>query len=245
MTTAIMTPSSFAPSLAFNFDVTGAEIDFGSATELDNLDPLTYWIWLYRTADAIDPIIRKGDPAGLQFISFDLDTGGNIFLFRLRATTNTEYFTNSNPIPLNIWTFVVMTYDSSAGAGEVVNVFSGGLTSVVSEAAYATSTDGSGANSDDSGDVLHVGGFDLSAAGFSGRIAAVGVVNRALNLLEVEDIRLRTSLGDFSTVPGTVLQAHLGQRGFQLDVSGFGNHGAATTATVPADGPPIPLVHTA
>lgn len=155
-----------------------------------------------------------------------------------RATTGTVYTTNNQAISTGAWTFVAMTFDSTASAGEVVNIYVGSPTALATECSYATTTDGSGAvTTSASANGFRLGNTALLANNLSaqGRIGPCAFFNRAMPLGEIQSHQF-----DPRTADGCLGLWSLGDNGTgtQTDYSGNGNNGTVTGATQ-SDNPPL------
>lgn len=215
-------------------------VDHGSGSSVDNLNPLTFAAWIYPTSlsNALT-IFQKGTFGTGTARAFTIRADGNLNMAVSRATTATSYRTNTTPLSANVWRFVAVTFDSGAGAGQVVNIYTGALTAAATEATYGTATDGSGAVGDDSAHPFVVGNDATAtpASAFPGRIAVAAYFNRVLSLVEIQSFQFRRY-----PLSGCVLRAEYGYAGTgaQQDYSGSGNTGTVTGATV-ADHVPIPF----
>lgn len=201
-------------------------VDHGSAASLDDLDPYTYLLWVYPTTLTNNRgFVGKGNTTK----NFKLNgTGGNLQIVVARATTSTSYITNDTPLStLNKWYCIATSFESAAAAGEVVNIYSGDLSTTVAERTYGTSTDGSGAVTTDASASLIVGN-NASGTAFQGRIAVCLIWNRKLTLGEIKDQQFHPH-----KTSGCVLYSICGYNGTgtQADLSGSGNNGTVTGAT--------------
>ena len=204
-----------------------------------NLSPFTLLLWIFPTTlNTNDAIAHRGTFAANNRRSFfQSDSSGNLQLSVDRSTTDTIYITNDAPLVLNEWNFVAASFDSSAGAGEIANIYRGSLTALVTERAYGTATDGSGTLADDSAASFIVGNIANFTTAFKGRIAIAAYVLGAWSLAQIQAWQFRPRMVD-----GIKLLAVYGYAGTgtQPDWSGNANNGTVTGATV-ADHVPIPF----
>lgn len=121
------------------------------------------------------------------------------------------------------------TFTTAGGAGEVVNIYLGDLSTVPTECTYGTATDGSGTVTDDSAANLWVGNNPGGTLAWQGRIAGVHFCDRVLTLGEIQRQWMR-----FDANANSRIISHLGFNGTgtQPDWSGSGNPGTVTGATV-------------
>lgn len=220
----------------------GSRIDHGSATSLDNLDPVTYWAWIYNTATGSNQHIFSKDnsfPSGPLFIVDDVPGNGSMRFLRGRSTTNCDFVTVAGVVALNVPMFVAATYDGTLSP--TVDIYTGTVVRPVSEVAYNTSTSGAGTISSDASHLQYVGNIQRSTSlTFKGRIGWYGIINRRLTLGELEQIRTAPTIYD-ARVSGTVLlSGWQDTTATQIDLSGYGNHGTVTGATVHAPLPARP-----
>lgn len=221
--------------MSLNFAAsTSARVDHGSGASLDNLNPVTMWAWVYRTANGSNQEIITKDGAlntGPLFIVDNAPGEGALRLFRWMTGTNTDFASTAGAVPLNVQMFVAMTYDSSLAT--FVDLYTGTLVRPVTEVTYSTAINGTGTIEDDSASLLYVGNVQRSpTSNFKGRIGWYGVVNRRLTQGELEQIRTAPTIYD-CRVSGTVLlSGWQDTTATQIDVSGLGNHGTVTAATV-------------
>lgn len=211
-------------------------VNYGSNTVVDNIDTKTVIMWLYRTgASTNQGYMDKGGALGTGWSFWGGGTTGGMQIQQDRATTGTNYETSTQPVTLNAWTFIAVTYDSAATP--VVRMYSGTLTAAASElTAFSVSTNGSGAVSADAANNLAVGNFAGSTFAFQGRIGFAGLWNRVLT---PEEIRAQQFMPHVTS--GNVFFSCQGFNGVstQTDHSGKQNSGTVTGATVSTGGLPI------
>lgn len=197
--------------MALDFSAVSTDrVDFGVVTAIANADPLTFWCWVFPTAAATTDhrlmnASQSGHTLGLRYLSTDeLEFG------RTRASVNTTYLTNTSPLStLNKWYFVAMVFDTGASAGEVVQIYTGDLTTPASEETYGTATDGIGSLTTMTTAPLLVGNRTPNNRNTPGYIAAAGFISRAVPLPELLSIQFDSS----RVVPNTELHVHLGVHG--------------------------------
>lgn len=212
----------------------GDVVDHGSDASLDDLDPCSFLIWCRPTSFVdLSKMFGKNNTRRL----FDLtSTGGNVALHITRDTSNCDYRTNDTPLTVDAWNFVAGIYDSGAGAGEIVNIYVGDLTTEAVESTYGVANDGSGTNTTDAADSLGIGNrLPTANLPWNGQIAIVAYCNVALSLAQCRDWQWRPR-----KIASAVLYSHYGFNGTgtQPDWSGNGNSGTVTSATV-ADHVPL------
>lgn len=213
--------------LAFALTFTAAgHIVVHNSSALGTVSSFTILAWIYATDDTTrQQIIRHtGTPDwGIQFRG---DQPGDYFyLDRHRATTyqvaqaNSGNFSNYG---LNKWIFVVGVIDLSG----VPRFYIGDLNNYAAEpSSYTTQTAGSG-TPDTTNANVDVGNFSaVNTRYWRGRIAWVGVWDRALSAAEIRAQQFRPRV-----TPGCVFFAHY-YEGRAVDLSGNKANGSITGAT--------------
>lgn len=210
-----------------------ARVTIAADTTLNSLDTFTYLAWIYPTASTlVGGIITKGTGGGSNRRSFELASGSGAAADSLLATVDlsvTDAVSNSaaSQIAQNTWQCVAMSFDV---ASPTIDLYHGTLTSPAAEVTYNTETTGSGTTSSNASDDQYIGVFGAGTSGsVAQRIGPVAIFNRVLTLAEIR--RWQFNPFPFS---GCVLMMHLGYdgTGTQRDLSGNGNTGTVTTATV-------------
>lgn len=160
---------------------TSDRVDFGSPAALDDLNPFTYLLWVFPTTfTAGRRLAAKG-----AVKSFNLSGTGGAMQVVVARTANTSYITNTNPLSLNAWNMVAATFDSAAGAGQIVNIYRGTLAAAPTECGYGTATDGSGTPTSDAADNFFLGNNSALNVALQGRIAVAAVFGVVLSLGDI------------------------------------------------------------
>jgi hypothetical protein len=135
-------------------------------------------------------------------------------------------------------TFIAASHSSDVAGASTIKVFSGDLTTAVTEPTYSLQQTGSnGAPDADAAYDLYIGNLARATTlPFKGRIDRAGVVRRALTVEELTKIQFGTI--PECNVPDTLVLYDINGTGSQADLSGNGNTGTVTTASV-ADGAPL------
>lgn len=213
------------------------KVDVGSGATLDNLSPGTIITWCYPT-DVGTYNRRIAVKQGTQPLAFLVaDTAaGDLVLFYSRATTVLKVRTGTGVITVDNWQCLAATWDA-AGVAADQKLYRGTLTTSLAELTYAEQGVGAGAH-DDAAAVLVLGNRAGLSTPFIGRLAWVGIWNRALPLGELLDQQFHPHV-----TSGCVGFWHLGfaGTGTQPDWSGNGNAGTVTGATVGAHVPLGPV----
>jgi hypothetical protein len=220
--------------------LTSDRVDVGVAATFD-FDPITVMGWFYATTLTNQRILWavQGSTSGSRIMRLS-GTLGEVQVQLTRATTNTNFITNTAPVALNVWTFMAFTFNSAASAGQIVNVYKGTLGATPAECTYGTATDGSGALVAFTGATTsaRIGNSNAANAAWQGRIGPVAVFNAELALADVASWwAISRRLVGASTATGFW---RLGNEGAttQQDYSGNANTGSTTGATQ-SDGPAL------
>jgi hypothetical protein len=155
-----------------------------------------------------------------------------------QSTTHTEYQTDNANCAANKWWFIAADYD--VGGASRHHIYRGDLTTAATECTYSVNQDGSGTRASDASWPFVIGNrrqTGVWAVAYRGDIAWVGLWNRVLTLKEIIEQQFRPH-----KTSGCVLFTHLGFNGTgtQYDLSGNGNNGTVTGASV-ADHVPLTL----
>lgn len=219
---------------------TSDKVDCGSAAILDNLpagaNGFTVLTISKRSADGINKSLVSRDGTTTQGWIFTCDGAVNGDLrFIVWRPTRTDYQTNIACLPLNEWAFAAVTYNEVDTAE--CAIYYGPLNAPAVEATYVLAQNGSGVAGDDSTFLTWIGNLQRAPTNpFTGDIGIVAIINRRITLAECEDWKNNPRV-----IAGTILFQRLGENGdgLQLDLSGNGNNGTVTGATVRADPPLI------
>ncbi len=222
-------------SLVFGAN-TSDRVNHGSAASLDGLTAFTVLMWVYCTTRTdLRVLVAKHTGTPLGWLLRLTGTSGNLQFLWTRATQNLSYICTGTPIALSTWVCVGVTMDQGASANALARMFFGGPTTPIAAAAgYSLTQDGSGGyNSADAQDFM-IGNNMNTATAFQGSIAVVAHWNRVLTLGEMHQQQHRPH-----KTSGCVLLTHCGYggTGTQPDLSGSGNNGVVTGATVGAHAP--------
>lgn len=224
--------------MSLSFASAGTDkVDCGSAAVLDNLDPFTVVMWLdNQDTTTTRVLVCKATSAdnGWRIIFSNAD---NLSLI-VPGTSNWSYQSPDSSISTGLQMLAIV-FDSGAAAGSQGRLYRGTRTSIISELSYQNQTDGSG-QADDSGQPLEWGNLSgVGSFGVGSDVSRVALYNTALSLDDLRTLQFAPPSGwrrsdcvdlhEFGLWHGT---------GSQIDLSGNGNHGTVTGATV-ADHAPI------
>lgn len=218
-------------------------VDCGSPAAFDDLTSLTIIVTARLAAIVTgQPFLGKRSGAlfgnttqpGWGFIVGSAT--GQIRFTWTRATTNLTYTSGDNLAPsTNVWYHVAVTVDQGASAGSLIRIYAAPVGALLVEASsYSTATDGAGAYSSDAAQNLLIGNVGSLDSGLNGDIDRVALYTGAL------------SLNQINAQLGRYLHANLlghwrpGWGDADADLSGNGNNGTVTGATV-ADPAPISM----
>ncbi len=219
--------------------LTSDRVNLGSGTSIDNLNPFTWFMWIKPTTITANRVLCCKGLTGTnqKFLNIS-DASGNLSVTVAR-TSNTVYTSNSGPLSAaGTWYCVAVVFDSTAGAGNLIHIYTGTLTSILAEVTYGTKTAGSGSVTADASSNFFWGNRSNFDAALQGDFAIGMIFNRALSLGELKEQQFNPT-----SVSGCVAYNILGWNGTgsQPDWSGNGNPGTvigATTSThVPLGSP--------
>lgn len=214
--------------------VSSDRVDHGSAAGIDDQDPFTVLIWCLPTTFTSNHFFwSKGDRSLFYF-----QQAGNIQTQVNRATTTHNYRTDDTPITIDAWNFVAWTFDSGASAGQMSNIYVGSLTAAATESTYSVSTDGTGSVDADAADPLLLGNRSTNPnLVFEGDIAIGAYSSVVLTAAQIVDWQFRPR-----TLANMLIFSDYHGTGTQPDLTGNGNAGTVTGATVAGHvplGPPF------
>jgi hypothetical protein len=218
------------------FDAAAERVNFGSAASLDNITTGTFAAWIKPISENADSYILTKWAAGTAGKEFSYDAGGNIKLFvgTVDGWPNWIHAEgNTSPLTAGSWSFIAAVWDSGGADGDQ-ELYHGSLSTLVAEVGgYATQQRGSGALVDESAlDLLAGENEDLVDSGNDTIIAWVGVWDVVLTVSQLQQQQFR--LGSPVSAADCQLFCHHGYNGVgtQADLSGTGNTGTVTNATV-------------
>jgi len=216
----------------------GDNIDYGSATNLDNIPQGTSMIWtkLSSVANGLGCPFDKGafgSDIGVRCFKRGAD-GTSMNCQVNRATSDYQTQTPTAYLDTTAWMFLAYTWDISGNT--VPKLYKGTATSAV--VLSTSGAVGSGAQLDDSAYSLEVGNNDdTNADAWPGSIAFFAQYNKVLTLAELQEQQYHPYVST-----GCVVWSYYGAGlGTQIDRSGTGNNGTITTATDGADSAPISM----
>lgn len=227
-----------AASVGMNSVSAAGWMDFGSAANLDNVNPNTRAVLFYYRASmstlGTPTIFEKGTFPNRSELTADSNGTTDNFALRGfvdRATTDAEARATANSLALGRWYLAIMTYSDS----DSIRLYQGSYGVPVVECSYAVRTVGAGARNSDSSTNLLVGGrnvldgvtkCDYAFAAYWSGILTLGQMRDLQAWLSPEMIRVGPPPA--SLAGGCRLWTFPGAHGYNkyIDFSGFGNHGA-------------------
>lgn len=236
LTIGLLLLIAFGPafgSLTFTNGSTSTRVEFGSAANLDNLNPETFCVWAYPTATpaATRTIMNKGGGGNANNLAITATILEFTRGFTTTDATAGATFANTNWTN-DTWNFLCATWDGT----NAPTLWTGTRTiSVTAVSTYSAHTANSGTILSDAANTLKVGGFSGVAQGFPGVIGWAGVWGADLGSTVINQQYCP------HVTAGNVLFVWLGFNGVstQTDWSGLLNNGTVTGATQSAT-PPIP-----
>ena len=164
-----------------HFDGADDLINCGSGVSLNNLLPLTYFVWVKFDAPyvEINPFLITKDtgfaPVNWLYVNA---ADQDIILDRGFADTNLNANSENGVVVAGAWANIVATID----ANKVPRLYVDGA----EIGSYVTQVTGVGAITDDSGSDLIIGNAQNTTRALDGRIGEVMIYNRALTPLEIQ-----------------------------------------------------------
>ena len=229
--------------MALNFLAANStdRVDCGSAAILDGIDVGTTIVWERPTTLATRNVIwDKTDPGTEEgmFFAHDVSIGTRFAFQRDRATAALLAVAGVDVVTLDAWNFLAARWDTGGVDGDQ-QLFHGDLTTIVTEiSSYSFQTVGSGFPSSHAAGSFVIGNRGDGTPLFreaDGDVAVVAIWNRRLSLGEIRAQQFH---------PHVTVNCrgfwYLGFNGTgtQPDLSGTGNNGTVTGATV-ADHVPL------
>jgi hypothetical protein len=222
--------------MSLNFANTTDYVNCASAAGIDNIEPFTFWAWIYLNSLNTDAQLfgkRSGGAGKNLYLS---DALGNLGLYVGRGTGEDEYITNDTPLSATTWQFVSCTHNSGASAGQRIHIYTGTLSALATERTYGTATDGSSTTPPEAAGNFVLGNESVGASlSLRGRIAVAGYVSGVLTLAQIQSLqfmprRIVNTIGFW--------QLGFNGTGTQADLSGNGHNGTVSGAVV-ADHVPL------
>lgn len=220
-------------------------VDCGSAAGIDELLTMTVLALVRPTALTSGRVIvaKKFDTNATAGWRLALQGTTGQLNFNRRHTSNATSYTSTDNLcaPVDTWRWVAATYDEAGGAGARVNLYGAAIHEMLAETGtYATSTNGTGASlADEAQSLIWSNYTDNPSASFQGQMAFGMIVNRVLTLGELWSLQFNPR-----PISGCVNFMRFGWNGTstQADMSGSGNAGTVTGASVATAWAPIPAL---
>jgi len=224
-----------------DFDALNDDVNCGSGTTIDDFTVQTIAAWVYTEGTG------EGARGRVACKHNHTDTGGSDgWGIRSETTARVRYFRHfdgsggnfmivdsaNNSVPLNAWHHVAIVWDGSVTASNLL-IYVDGAT-----VAHSTDTNGSGSANSEAAVEFVIGNMQNGARTFDGQIAYVHYYNVELTTDEINEIM---------NLPGSVLRGlqlyipMFGEDATELDLTGNGNDGVATSSVESFNGPPVTL----
>ncbi len=221
---------------SLNFNGTTHVVNHQSGASLDNTDAITVLVWVQtdQTGDVDMCIMTKGVNVGPRFLLNPIGAAtaemprASVFLSINAPLGNLASY------GANKWVYLAVTMDLAGVDGDQM-ILCGDLNTIATEpSSYNVQAVGSGADSDDAAGDMNVGRL-TDATRWRGDIASVMIFDTNFSVAEIK-------AQQFNPIPikKPVLHTYYGFNGTgtQADMSGNGNNGTVTGATV-ADHVPL------
>lgn len=243
---AVLFPNTSSAGISFPNTGNGTSdgVDIAPSANMNGQTAWTIMMWTARTQATItagNRVATKGNQGGSepgwQFAMSG--TAGNVRAVHKRATTNTQYITNTTPLANNgEWVFLAVSFDAAGSSGNIFKIYAGNLKGLASLQTLGTTTNGSGTFTYDGGIDMCVG-YDSCFTGSSGvqhKFASFAYVNRVMSEKEIQGWQFR-----MRRVPNMqvwhIYQKRSGNTIF--DQSRNGIVASSTAASFGANDPPV------
>src|SRR3989344_4209453 len=166
-----------------SFNGTSDIITAGSATSLDDLGPLTFSAWIRPNGmGEAGGVIVMGKSNGTGDLRFNFAGTNALSLGKDYATTDLNRTTSNSTVTMSAWNYVVVTWDGSATATNILIYVNG------AETTYQTTTNGVGAIQSDAALNFNIGNLSGLFHTFDGVIdeARASGVARSADWVEAE-----------------------------------------------------------
>lgn len=208
-------------------------VNHGSDDEFDNLQEFTIAAWVRPTTLTNSRTMFGKSNAFFYRLS---GTGGNVSLFRQRATgTPTQYTTSSSPTVVNTWTFFCVTYSTFVTPS--ADLYFGTQSTPLTEASYSEASDGIGNFASDASGSVIFGNSNAGNAAIQGNLAYPRFFNKKLSQAECAE-----QMFSIAMTTNTILASNYGFNGTggQWNLTGqVTSSGTVTGATASLLGPPV------
>lgn len=236
--------------MSLSFTNNSDRVNVGSKSILDQIRKGTVIAWVYPTniSSTPPPHILDKRATGQSYKAYYLDpgTGSGVFAFEIAATDFNHTYAKSvaGSVIVNTWNYLVFSFDAIAGSTSDQKLYRGGLYSRVAEvASYHSRSGGSHSTGDDSSGNMSIGnvtGIDNFQT--DGSLYLVGIwKNIQLPLSQI--IKQQYYSKPVVAKEFCVGFWLLGKSGTstQYDLSGNGNEGTISGATLAADPQVLPV----
>ncbi len=226
-------------------DANGEFVSCGSGTIVDDMTLLSTMAWINLTSLGAGAIISKflgASALGWEFIQSA--STGELQLDWEASTTDLSYITSSTPLAsAGVWYYVAIVSDPFTVDG--THIYVGDLTTLATEETYGTSIDAVGSLNGDAAVNLFLGNRDAGGGNLDllGHIHSIILYESILTLAQVQahQYRMLPGVAGATAVRGCWYPGAHGATTVP-DISGSGQTGTITNATVSAPAPvPLPF----
>ena len=218
-----------------DFDGVDDAVNFGSHADLDNQEPFSLLAWIYPDTTG---------ESGVGTI-FNKDSGSTGWWYFLLGATNTIQFSkdytgggsvdlnrvaSDESITLGAWNYVVLTWDGSTTAANVLMYVNGTGTT------YKTTTNGVGTKGSDASNSLFSGGYSTGIRTFDGQICYDQFADRVITAVEILEAMWKPDSLGLNLIGFWPIW---GSNSPEIDLSASANTGTLTGTTASANGPPV------
>ena len=160
-------------------------VDYGSASDLDNLAAFTYAAWIRPASFPVGELIIVDKATGaLVRELYATNATASFGCYVDRVTTDTDQLAAANTLVANTWHFVAWVWD-----GTISRLYEAQRGEALTEVAYVTNIVGSGAGEDTAAASLTLGGRSGDTTiTFDGRIGRAWVYRVVLTVGELQNL---------------------------------------------------------
>lgn len=223
------------PDRSLKFGAASTDVvSITNASSISGLHPYSVAMWFFRSAQSsvADRLFDKDVNSKNMNIGGNSNKLGNGFI---RSGGSPGYTAIEGMFSMFQWTFVMQVVNAGNAAGQLIRNYVGTIYEPCREVIWESTSDAGSGNPTESNGALLIGNRNSNDRVFHGNIAFFGYYAAELTLAQGEWIRQNCAL-----FPGCRVHMLLGDTntGTQFDLSGNGNNGTVTGATL-AEGPAL------
>jgi hypothetical protein len=223
----------------------GERINFGSATELDDLSAFTVIMWVYvNTLSTYDYLGGKNSASNdqIRLQIADVSTNGQIAA-QVGYTGVNCFYASDYVVPSGQWSYIAWAFDDGASANDFFRLYWGDLDTLATSRTITYNDDPTGSRNSDAAESWCVGDPLYSGVDpVDSNHALFALYDKRLSTEEIQ--KQQFCLAPVVALSNLVIFSELGLMGgtgTQPDLSGEDNTGSVSSATK-ADHVPLPAM---